>query len=1297
MTGIRLTRKIILGCGLGLLALIVLALALSTQANVTGRGGVANGAGCSCHGISPNPGVTVNLAGLPASYTALQTYGLTVSITGGPAGTDGGFDLLTDKGAFQLTGAGTQFWFANTREVTHTSAGSAQRTWTVDWVAPIAGSGDARFWLAGNAVNGDGTSLGDQWNRITPNPTIVPENVPNTPPTVTVTVPNGGERWTGGTSHTVTWTMSDTQTPQAALIAWVNYTTDGVTFSPIAGPLTGATSTLWSVPSIDNTARVQVTAKDSTGLDGSDQSNGLFTIDSTAPSVVGTNPADGEPSAPAGTAVTVDFSEGMNKAATRPAFTLRRTDTWVLLAGTFTDTLGTQITFDPSADLAPGVTYQANLTTAARDTSDTGNFLAAPFTLTFTVADFGPPVIASVSAVPDPQELGGVVNVSALVTDDGSVAEVWLDAAGPEPLNGSMGFDAGAGRYFLARPWTALGAHPFTIWARDLAGKWGSASGSFLIQDTTKPTIQHVPPTQAVVNTAIPLQASVSDNQAVAEVRVNYTDFSGTTNVSMAGSAGVYFLDLPPQPTPGFVCYFLWAIDATGNANRTDNATQAEGRSCIAIVTSDPVPPSITAVQAIPDPQQAGLPVNVSALVTDNAAVADVWMSLTDPSSVTTDNLTMTLDFSSGRYFRTAAYSILGTYQFTIYAKDTNDNTQSSAGAFQVVDTLPPAFASATAAPDPQEVLLPVGFTAVASDNVGVASVSVFVLAPGGGTTNDTMALAAGVWSASRAFGTLGVHTFTVWAQDANGNWGAASDTFLVVDTTAPTILGAAANPPTQDAGLPVNVSAVVTDNLLVAGAWLEVVRPDASATNGSMLTAGNLRYFVYTTSPEGSHSWRISAVDSAGNWAVASGNFLVVDGTPPTILSVQATPDPQQLGGVVNLTASVMDNVAVTLVVVDVTGPGGPVGNFTMSFAGAGVWYYRGPYLDIGAHAVVVWAQDSTGHWASAPGGFTIIDTVPPSFTGLTATPNPAETPSNVTVRVGITDNNNVFQAWANVTLPDGGWANLSMALQPDGSLTVTRLYTALGTYRVTVWAQDPSGNGAVSPEVTFDVVDTRAPTAVAGGDRTVAPAVELVFDGSASSDNVGIATFRWTFTYSGSPVTLTGVSPTYTFGAEGTFVITLRVTDTSGNAAADTLTIAVVVPPTPPPGSPSSPAVASTTDTSLGLSWNPSSDPVKGYLVFRGSGTGEVRLTAIPVPETSFEDTMLAPGVTYTYRIVAIGLDDQESAAATLTASTLPSPTGENPAAGNPFLLPLALSAAVAGILLLLALLLWRRRTEA
>jgi len=62
-----------------------------------------------------------------------------------------------------------------------------------------------------------------------------------------------------------------------------------------------------------------------------------------------------------------------------------------------------------------------------------------------------------------------------------------------------------------------------------------------------------------------------------------------------------------------------------------------------------------------------------------------------------------------------------------------------------------------------------------------------------------------------------------------------------------------------------------------------------------------------------------------------------------------------------------------------------------------------------------------------------------------------------------------------------------------------------------------------------------------------------------------------------------------------------------------------------------------------------------------------------------------------------VAIGLDDQESAAATLTASTLPSPTGENPAAGNPFLLPLALSAAVAGILLLLALLLWRRRTEA
>ncbi|HKZ47961.1 MAG TPA: PKD domain-containing protein, partial [Thermoplasmata archaeon] len=72
-----------------------------------------------------------------------------------------------------------------------------------------------------------------------------------------------------------------------------------------------------------------------------------------------------------------------------------------------------------------------------------------------------------------------------------------------------------------------------------------------------------------------------------------------------------------------------------------------------------------------------------------------------------------------------------------------------------------------------------------------------------------------------------------------------------------------------------------------------------------------------------------------------------------------------------------------------------------------------------------------------------------------------------------------------------------------------------------------------------------------------------QVVFDASGSSDNVGIVEYQWTFTDSGSPVTLSGPSPVYTFQGEGTFPVALRVTDSSGNTATDTLTVVVAAAP--------------------------------------------------------------------------------------------------------------------------------------
>jgi len=86
----------------------------------------------------------------------------------------------------------------------------------------------------------------------------------------------------------------------------------------------------------------------------------------------------------------------------------------------------------------------------------------------------------------------------------------------------------------------------------------------------------------------------------------------------------------------------------------------------------------------------------------------------------------------------------------------------------------------------------------------------------------------------------------------------------------------------------------------------------------------------------------------------------------------------------------------------------------------------------------------------------------------------------------------------------------------------------------------------------------DTVPPIANAGPDQTVYEDTLVTFDGSCSSDNVGIVSYMWTL-IDVTPHTLTGVNPTYTFTTPGIYTGTLDVSDAAGNHATDTITITV------------------------------------------------------------------------------------------------------------------------------------------
>ncbi len=89
--------------------------------------------------------------------------------------------------------------------------------------------------------------------------------------------------------------------------------------------------------------------------------------------------------------------------------------------------------------------------------------------------------------------------------------------------------------------------------------------------------------------------------------------------------------------------------------------------------------------------------------------------------------------------------------------------------------------------------------------------------------------------------------------------------------------------------------------------------------------------------------------------------------------------------------------------------------------------------------------------------------------------------------------------------------------------------------------------------------IIDVRPPRAKAGPDQMVDEDRAFTFDGSASTDNVGIVSYEWTFR-DGTPQTLTGAKPTYNFATPGVYTVTLNVTDVVGRWDTDELVITVL-----------------------------------------------------------------------------------------------------------------------------------------
>ena len=297
-------------------------------------------------------------------------------------------------------------------------------------------------------------------------------------------------------------------------------------------------------------------------------------------------------------------------------------------------------------------------------------------------------------------------------------------------------------------------------------------------------------------------------------------------------------------------------------------------------------------------------------------------------------------------------------------------------------------------------------------------------------------------------------------------------------------------------------------------------------------------------TISDGQHSVVVYANDTFGNMGNSDAIHFTVDTVAPSGSIIINSGD----------ASTTSTSVTLTLTYTDATS-----GVYQVRFSNDGVWdteQWESPAstkawtLTSGDGTKTVYYQikDNAG-WSSTYSDTIVLDSTTPQ--GMIRINNDAE----YTNTTGVT---------LTLLATDAGSGVSQMRFSNDGSTWSSwepyatskswSLESGSGVKNVLVQFRDNAGLSVWAYDnITLDTV---LPVANAGGNQNVMVGQSVIFNGSGSSDNMGIASYAWSF---GDGSMGTGVTPTHTYLSEGTYTVSLTVTDVAGNTALSSCTVVV------------------------------------------------------------------------------------------------------------------------------------------
>jgi len=727
---------------------------------------------------------------------------------------------------------------------------------------------------------------------------------------------------------------------------------------------------------------------------------------------------------------------------------------------------------------------------------------------TVTVNDLAPTV--TVTAAASANE-GASVSISFTATDDEAISKTCVSFG-----DGSSVCATSPVSHVYSTGGVASKAFTITVNATDAAGVTGSKTASITINDLA-PTVTVTAAASANEGASVSISFTVTDDEAISKTCVNFGD--GSSVCAASPVSHVY--------STGGVASKAFTI--------TVNATDAAGiiGSKTASITINDLAPSVAITSVTPSPGTFGQPVAVTFTATDDESISKTCISWGDGASACA--------VTSGV---THSYAGTSSTTFTIIVNSTDAAgiTGSASKSETVNPSAAPVVSITSLSPNPasEGATVSVMFTvnsspgAVTSLTVNWGDGTIDTLAVTATSDTHIYHLGATITTPSMAF------TVTVSATNSTGT-GSKTATETVNDL-APTVTVTA--PASANEGASVSISFTATDDEPIS-------KTCVNFGDGSSVCAASPVTHVYSTGGVASKAFTITvnATDAAGVTGSNTASITIND-LAPIVTITNVSPNPATSGQIVSVAFTATDDEAISKTCiswgdsVSACGITSPVAHvYTVSVSTI--------------FMITVNATDTAGLTGKATSSETVNPStaVPPVVTVNAPTPNPALTGQTVTVTWAVSSS-------ATVTASCINWGDGTSACGLVGIASATHTYANTGnamseTFTITVNATNSAGTGQGT---NMEIVNDKPPIAVIAGPGTATTGQTVTFDGSGSTDPDGtITNFSWNF---GDGAMGTGVMVMHTYAIAGSFIVTLTVTDNSGNTNSTTHAITVTAP---------------------------------------------------------------------------------------------------------------------------------------